>query len=102
MAYSFSSHFAAAAHFYLLVPLRVRFFLPLVLMLSSRCLTISSSHTFSGSEEPRDERSYLFQEILRDEAVSRLNDLGKASSRNCKVIMKHKNQDYVLQILFYE
>ncbi|KAL9271831.1 Allantoate deiminase-like protein [Drosera capensis] len=66
----------AAVRFRFSVQPPVRFLLVVVAIVSS----ISSSHFLSvGSQEAENERSYLFQEILRDEAVSRLNELGKVS-----------------------
>ncbi|GAB2220288.1 hypothetical protein Drorol1_Dr00007932 [Drosera rotundifolia] len=67
----------AAVRFHFSVQPPVRFLLVAVAIVSS----ISSSHCLSavGSQEAENGRSYLFQEILRDEAMSRLNELGKVS-----------------------
>ncbi|GMH20494.1 hypothetical protein Nepgr_022335 [Nepenthes gracilis] len=70
---------ASSVYLYrLLVFLRLRFLVLLHLFFLSLSL-IASVHSSIGKEEIEDERSTLFREILRDEAVSRLNDLGKVS-----------------------
>ncbi|KAA8538847.1 hypothetical protein F0562_025539 [Nyssa sinensis] len=48
-------------------------------LLPSLLLTVVYAHVFSGVEERKGVKSDLFLEVLRDEAVTRLIDLGKLS-----------------------